>query len=114
MALGVRFCFTRTLIHQRKLVTQVVHHILNEHREVVLSVVHPVGFILKIAGENNSAKLFNDVNHHVPVRLAVQLQLIDIPLALVVHQNGVYQRFNFFFKGCHLRPSLYFFYLFIP
>ena len=89
------------------------HHILDEQRQIVLGVIHPVDFVLEIAGKYDSPELFDDVNYHILVRLTVLFQLVNIPVALVIVKNIVYQSFNFFFKGCHNGSSPRFYYLFI-
>ena len=89
--------------HQSHLAVQVEHHILNEHGEVVLCVVAAVVFILKVAGEYNSAELFNDVDDHILVRLTELFDLVDVPVALVITQNGIHYGFNFLFIGSHTK-----------
>ena len=113
MGFSSSFLLTRALIHQRKLVGQVVHHVLDEHRQIMLGIIHTVVFILKITGEHDSAKLINNGNHHILIRSAMHFQLVNIPLTAVIVQNSIYQRFNFLFKGCHFLHLPFFFSLFI-
>lgn len=87
------------------LLVQIVHDVLNQHGEVVLGVVNAVGSVPGEARVDNAQKLADHVDHHILVRMLKRIELVDIPVILVVHQDAVYDVFNLLFNGSHSNPS---------
>ena len=88
------------------LLVQIVHHVLNEHGEVVLGVVDAVGFVPGGAGVDNAQKLADHVNDHGLVPVLEWVKLVDVPAVAVILQNAVHNAFDFLFDGGHRYPSL--------
>ena len=89
--------------HQRQLLVQVVHHVLNEHGQVVPHVVDAVGFVPGGAGVDDADELSDHVDDDCLVRLAEVVHLVDGPPVAVVLQNVVHNTLNLGFNGGH-RP----------
>ena len=89
------------LEHQLDLPVQVVHHILHQHGQMVLGIVHPEGLIPEIAGVDDPQKLADDVIDHFFVRILAQFDFVDVPALCIVTQNPVNDRFNSLFDGRH-------------
>ena len=97
--------FLLILDHQTHLAVQIEHHILNEHGQIVLCVVYPVGFFRKIPGEDDPAELADHIDDDVLIRLLEQVDAVNVPAVGIVLQNGIHDSLNFFFKRCHNDPS---------
>ena len=87
------------------LLVQVIHHILNEHGQIVPGVVDPVGFIPGEAGVDDPDQLADHINDHFLVRLLEGVQSVDSPAVAVVQQNAVHNTLNALLNGCHFHPS---------
>ena len=89
------------LIHQNQLAVQVEHHVLNEHGEIVLHIIDAVGFIPVVAGVDNPQQLLNHVGDDFLVRMAEQVDFVNIPSALIVGENAIHHTLNLRFNGIH-------------
>ncbi len=92
--------------HHGDLLVEVVHHVLNEHGEVIAGIVHPVAFIPGRAGVGDAQELMDDVRHRLLVRVDEGVELVDVPPVAVILQNAVYNALDLLFNGRHgLPPS---------
>ena len=89
------------LQHQADLLVQVIHYVLNQHRQIVPGIIDPVGLLLGVAGINDSQQLADHINDDLLVRIALGCQLVDGPAMAVILQNGVNNAFNLGFDGSH-------------
>ena len=97
-----------TAKHQSDLLIQIEHHILNEHGKIVLGIVDPVAPVLKISGKYDPAELFDDVNDHIPVRMAEQVHLVNIPPAIIICQDLIHDPLDAAFNAVHCQFLLLF------
>ena len=88
------------------LLVQIVHHILNEHGQIVLGVVHPVSFVPGEAGVDNPHEFADHVDDHSFVRMLEGVQPVNVTSVVVILQNVVHNAFNLLFDGAHTHPSL--------
>ena len=89
------------------LLVQIVHHILNEHGEVVLRVVDAVSLVPGGARVDDAQELADHVDDHGLVRVLEGVELVDVPAVAVILQNAVHNAFDFLFNGGHRDSSLY-------
>ena len=99
--LGIRLCPSALQKHQAHLTAEIVHHILNEHGQVMLCVIDLIVFLPEVAREHDAPQLFDQVDDHILVRLPGLGHLVDLPIAGVILQDRLHHRFNSLFHGRH-------------
>ena len=82
---------------------QVVHHILDEHGQVVPDVVDPVALLPGSAGVDDAHQLCDHVDDNFFVRMGEMVDFVDSTATAIVLQNGVHDPLYLFFHGCHWR-----------
>ena len=92
-----------TLEHQTDLLIQIVHHIFNEHGQIVPGVVDAVSLLLGIAGVNDPQQLADHIDDDLLIRITLGRQLVNGTAVTVVLQNGVHDAFDLGFNGSHNR-----------
>ena len=95
------------LEHQGGLAVEVVHHILDQHGQVVLDIIEAVGFVPVEAGIDDSQQLLDHIGDDCLVGVAEQVDLVDVPVAVVVAENGVDDGFDLLFDQIHENPSFW-------
>ena len=89
--------------YQRQLLIQIVHHVLNEHGQIVAHIVDAVILIPGGAGVDDAHELADHVDDHFLVRVTEVVHFVNGPPMAVVLQNAVHKSLNLFFNGGH-RP----------
>ena len=87
------------------LLVQIVHHILNEHGQIVPGIVDAVGLVPGRAGVDDAHELSDHIDDDGFVRVLEQVHFINITAVAVILQNAVHDAFDLLFNGGH-RSSL--------
>ena len=72
----------------------------------MLGVINMIILVPEIAGEDDSAKLADQLYHHIPIRMTENIHLINITAVTVIGQQLIHHAFNFLFKLGHIHTSL--------
>ena len=95
-----------TLVDQGQLFVEIVHHVLDEHGQIVAHIVDAVGFVPAGAGVDDAHELADHVDDDFLIRVAEVVHLVDGPAVAVILQNAVNDGFHLFFHGSHGRSLL--------
>ena len=87
--------------HQTDLLVQVVHHIFDQHGQIVPGVVDPVGLFLGIAGIDDAQQLADHIDNDLLVGITFGSQFVNGTAVAVILQNGVHNAFDLGFNGSH-------------
>ena len=92
---------TAALQHQSDLLAEVEDHILDQHGKIVLHIVNIIILIPGIARIHDPAELCDHVDHHILIRMPLEIDLINIPSVSVVLQDRIHNRFDPLFDRMH-------------
>ena len=89
------------------LLVQIIHHILDQHGQVVPGVVDAVALVPGVAGVGDAQELIDDVDDGILVGMDEGVQLVDGPLVPVILQNLIHDSFNLLLNGRHAITPLF-------
>ena len=98
------------LLHVRpedhgQLLDHVVHHVLNEHGQIVMGIVNAVIFVPAEARIDNAHELADHIDDHLFVRMGKGVHAVNAAAIAIVLQNGIHNAFHLLLHGCHGHTS---------
>ena len=103
--LGSRFLSQLLPENHGQLLVQVVHHVFNEHGNIVMGIVNAVVLIPGEAGIDNAHELSDHIDDHLLVRMGKGVHTVDASAVAVILQYDVDDFFRLLFHCSHSRSS---------